>query len=65
MKVTEINISRKFNLGNYQTFDVSATASLGEGEDLVKMLHELEAQIMIFWSSRESSKIASQIGEKK
>ncbi len=32
MKVTDIRISRKFNLGNYETIDIGATAELDFGE---------------------------------
>jgi len=52
MKPTEIAITRKFNLGNYQTMDINVKGSLNENEDVVKALHELEKLIMDFWNER-------------
>lgn len=63
MKPTEIAITRKFNIGNYQTVDVHVTASLFEGEDPVKALHELEKIIMDYWEGRTASLVAKQIGK--
>ncbi|MGQ9641849.1 MAG: hypothetical protein ACUVUF_06975 [Candidatus Bathycorpusculaceae bacterium] len=65
MKPVEIAITRKFNLGNYQTIDTNVKASLNEGEDTVKALHELEKVIMDFWEGRTSNLIAKQIGKEK
>jgi len=48
----EISINRKFNIGNYQTIDVTVKGSLNYGEDAVKALHELEKIIMDYWEGR-------------
>jgi hypothetical protein len=52
MKPTEIAITRKFNLGNYQTMDVTVKASLNEGEDPIQSLHALERLITDYWNAR-------------
>jgi hypothetical protein len=65
MKPQAIAITRKFNLGNYQTMDITVQASLNEGEDPVQALHALEKLIMDYWEGRTSSLVSKQIGEKK
>jgi predicted Zn-dependent protease with MMP-like domain len=65
MKPTEIAITRKFNLGNYQTMDITVKASLGEGEDPVQALHALERLIMDYWDGRASSLVSRQVGRIK
>jgi hypothetical protein len=59
----EISINRKFNIGNYQTIDVTVKASLNYGEDAVKALHELEKIIMDYWEGRAASLTAKQVGK--
>jgi hypothetical protein len=61
----EISISRKFNIGNYQTIDIEVRGSLNYGEDPVKALHDLEKVIMDFWEGRTATLTAKQIGETK
>jgi len=51
-KYKEISITRKFNVGNYQTIDIHVEASLNENEDPVKALAELEKVIMDYWEDR-------------
>lgn len=64
MKPTELAITRKFNIGNYQTIDVYVTASVFENEDPVKALHQIEKIIMDYWEGREANLIAKQIVQK-
>ena len=52
MKPIEIAITRKFNLGNYQTIDVHVSASLDEGEDPKVALKALEKIINDWWEGR-------------
>ena len=52
MKPQTIGITRKFNLGNYQTMDIHVEASLNEGENPIAALHELERIINDFWEGR-------------
>ena len=52
MKPTEIKITRKFNLGNYQTMDIHVSGSLDIGEDVVEALKSLEKLINDFWEGR-------------
>jgi hypothetical protein len=55
MKVTEIAITRKFNIGNYQTIDYHIEASLDETEDPKTALYTLEKIINDYWSSRTNT----------
>jgi len=52
MKPQTIAITRKFNLGNYQTMDIHVEASLNEGENPINALCELERIINDFWEGR-------------
>ena len=52
MQPVEIAITRKFNLGNYQNMDIHVEASLDDGENPVKALHELEKIINDYWEDR-------------
>jgi len=52
MKPQNISITRKFNLGNYQTIDIHVEASLNEGENPISALHELERIINDYWADR-------------
>jgi len=52
LQVREIGITRKFNLGNYQTMDIHVEGSLFEGEDVVEALNDLENLILAFWEGR-------------
>jgi hypothetical protein len=46
MKVTDIRISRKFNLGNYETIDIGATAELDFGESFDEGFRKLDALVL-------------------
>jgi len=52
MRVTEIAVTRKFNLGNYQTIDFHVEASLDTDEDPVEALRRLEKVINDYWEGR-------------
>jgi uncharacterized protein YggL (DUF469 family) len=52
VKPHEIAITRKFNLGNYQTIDFHIEASLDEGENAVNALRELEKIINDYYEGR-------------
>jgi len=54
MRVTEIAITRKFNLGNYQTIDYHVEASLDVNENPVEALERLERIINDYWNERTS-----------
>jgi hypothetical protein len=41
-KIREVAFRRKFNLGNYETFDVELTATVGEGQDAKEVLRALD-----------------------
>jgi len=61
----EISINRKFNIGNYQTIDVTVKGSLNYGEDPVKALHELEKIIMDYWEGRTEKLVSMAKKEEK
>ena len=65
MNPTEISITRKFNLGNYQTMDIKISAGLNVGEDTIHALHALEKLIMDYWEGRASNLVAKEIGKKE
>ena len=44
MKPHTIYVTRKFNLGNYQTIDLHVEASLDEGENPIEALGKAEPQ---------------------
>lgn len=65
MKTEKVSVTRKFNIGNYQTFDVHVVASVFNGENPVKCLHALEKIIMDFWNGRAATLASQQIGVEK
>jgi hypothetical protein len=52
MKPDRIAITRKYNLGNYQTVDYHVEASLDEGENPVEAIRKLERIINDYWEGR-------------
>jgi len=52
MKVQVIYVTRKFNLGNYQTVDYHVEASLDENENPIETLERLEKIINDYWAGR-------------
>jgi predicted Zn-dependent protease with MMP-like domain len=58
MKPTEIAITRKFNLGNYQTIDIHVRATLDQNEDLKKAITALEQIINDYWNDRTQQLLA-------
>lgn len=58
MKPQEIAVTRKFNLGNYQTIDFHVEASLDEGENPVAALRELEKIINAYYEERTASLVS-------
>lgn len=49
MKVKEVFVARKFNLGNYENMDIRITASVDDNEDAVEALHKVEKVIAEYW----------------
>lgn len=45
-KIKEIEVTRKFNLGNYQTLDIGLVATVGEGEDVAQVARALDQKIV-------------------
>ena len=52
MKPHTIHVTRKFNLGNFQTIDFHVEASLDEGENPVDAFGKLEKIINDYWEDR-------------
>ena len=42
MKIKEVTFTRKFNLGNYETMDVSLTATIGPEDDVDETFRALD-----------------------
>ena len=47
MKITEVSYTRKVNLGNYESADLSMTAVLSDKDDATKAAEKLKAQVEI------------------
>jgi hypothetical protein len=58
MKVTEIAVTRKFNLGNYQTVDYHVVASLDSADDPKESLKNAEKIINDYWEGRTNALVA-------
>ena len=65
MKPTEIALTRKFNIGNYQTIDVHVKASLNENEDVKMAIVSLEQIINDWWEGRTEQLLAKAKREKE
>jgi len=46
MKVTSVHVSRKFNLGNYESTEISASADPDFGESFDEVYRKLDALIL-------------------
>jgi hypothetical protein len=58
MRPTEVALSRKFNLGNYQTIDVHVRATLDHDEDVKTAIITLEQIINDWWEGRTEQLLA-------
>ena len=58
MKPHTIHITRKFNLGNYQTIDFHVEASLDEAENTVEALGKLEKIVNDYWEGRTATLVS-------
>jgi hypothetical protein len=58
MKPNQIAVTRKFNIGNYQTIDYHIEASLDEGEDPIKAISDLEKIINDYWEARTNALVS-------
>lgn len=59
LNITQVAFRRKFNLGNYETFDVELVATIGPGQDTKDVLAALDKVTMDFKKSRGVSAPAS------
>jgi hypothetical protein len=58
MRPTEIALTRKFNVGNYQTIDVHVRATLDQNEDVKTAITILEQIINDWWEGRTEQLLA-------
>jgi hypothetical protein len=58
MKPTEVALTRKFNIGNYQTIDVHVRATLDQNEDVKTAITTLEQMINDWWEGRTDQLLA-------
>jgi hypothetical protein len=56
--ISEVSFRRKFNLGNYETFDVELVATVGDEQSPLEVLHALDKMTVQFRNERAG-------GEKK
>ena len=47
MKITNVEVARKFNLGNFETQDIKLTADLEEGDTVENAIGRLKDQIKV------------------
>ena len=47
MKITNVEVARKFNLGNFETQDIKLTADLEEGDNADNAIDALKNQIKL------------------
>lgn len=47
MKITNVEVARKFNLGNFETQDIKLTADVEEGDDPESIIVSLKNQIKL------------------
>jgi len=47
MKITNVEVGRKFNLGNFETQDIKLTADLEEGDTVDNAIVSLKDQIKL------------------
>ena len=45
MKITNVEVTRKFNLGNYETMDIKLAADVEEGDNPESVIISLKNQI--------------------
>lgn len=64
MKVTHILVSRKYNLGNYQTLDLQLEADLEQDEEPKKCMTLLEQMINDYYQGRTAN-LASLVPSKR
>ena len=57
MKPHTIHVTRKFNLGNYQTIDLHVEASLDEGENPIEALGKLKI-VNDYWEGRTATLVS-------
>lgn len=64
MKVTHVLVSRKYNLGNYQTLDLQLEADLEPNEDAKEIMTVLEQMINDYYQGRTAN-LASLVPTKR
>jgi len=47
MKITNVEVGRKFNLGNFETQDIKLAADVEEGDDADNVIATLKNQIKL------------------
>ena len=47
MKITNVEVARKFNLGNYETQDIKLAAEVDEGDNVDNGIASLKNQIKL------------------
>lgn len=63
MKIKQVNLRRKFNLGNYETLDIEFFADVTEGEDFRDVAECLDEETECFMRAREERKLREEESE--
>jgi putative protein kinase ArgK-like GTPase of G3E family len=54
--IKEVSFRRKFNLGNYETFDVELVATVGPGQTAADVFHTLDKMTIQLRNERKEAK---------
>ena len=52
MEIKEVSFRRKFNLGNYETFDVELTATVAESQEAKEVIKALDEMTIQYRNNR-------------
>lgn len=56
IKIKEVEIKRKFNLGNYETMDIGFIATVGENQNPEEIAEAVDKKIIEIGNRRRSAK---------
>ena len=55
VNVTEVSFRRKFNIGNYETFDVELVATVGPGQNPGEVINALDQATQKYKAARKNA----------
>jgi len=57
VKIREVAVRRKFNLGNYETMDIEMVATVNEGQDADEVVKLVDERIIKLGGQRKAAGI--------